>query len=234
MARIKVCYRVNNGACQTGFQLVNCDPTTAPVYKTSADADLTPVANAAVVPCTSCPVEVTAVPQPPIVVPATACGGDTTVYASSTLSQVVHTAPGTALLVKICRENQRFDREMLQLCTPDGTKVFVQNVTPDNAVLGSAPIFEAWTITGARYTGALASLVDCGGDKVNTEHSDYCLAGVNYTRVDGLAENTGAPIWSVWLNDAGVLVSAPIGATKGVCGKCKPINTSSATTSWGF
>jgi hypothetical protein len=111
---------------------------------------------------------------------------------------------------------------MVTLCTPAGTKVIVQNVTPEDAPLGTAPVFEAWNLNGTAYTGAVSALVDCGVDKVNTEHTDYCAGGSNFTRVDGLAEDTGLPVWTIWLDDAGVPVAAPVGAVKGTCEVCQP------------
>jgi hypothetical protein len=132
------------------------------------------------------------------------------------LTQVVQ-APGQVLTVRMCPTTQAQDREMVMLCAPDGVRVIIQNVTPDTAPLGTAPVIEAWTLSGAPYTGVVADLVDCGIDKVNTERSDYCAAGQNYTRVDGLSETTGAPVWTVWLNDVGVPVAAPSGAVKGIC-----------------
>jgi hypothetical protein len=163
----------------------------------------------------------------------TTCGSaDTTVYALATGG-----APITGVVVVPCADcptevvvvstppvppTPKFDREMVTLCTPSGAKVIVQNVTPEDAPLGTAPVFEAWNLNGTPYTGAVAALVSCGADKVNTEHSDYCAVGVNFTRVDGLAEDTGLPVWTVWLDDNGSPVAAPAGAVKGKCETCQP------------
>jgi hypothetical protein len=133
------------------------------------------------------------------------------------LVQAVQPA-GQVYRVQFCNPSpSKFDREIVMLCAPDGTKVMIQNVTAEDAPLGTAPVFEAWNLNGTPYAGSIAALTDCGGDKVNTEHNDYCASGVNYTRVDGLSETTGLPVWTIWLNDAGVPVAQPVGAVKGVC-----------------
>lgn len=129
----------------------------------------------------------------------------------------------------------KFDREMVTLCAPDGTKVIVQNVTNEEAAVGTAPVFEAWNLNGTPYTGAISALTDCGADKVNTEHTDYCAAGVNYTRVDGLSETTGLPVWTIWLDDTGAPVAQPVGAVKGVClvATCTPKAPLGVVGTWG-
>jgi hypothetical protein len=122
---------------------------------------------------------------------------------------------GQVLNFRMCKTAQ--DREMVVLCAPDGTKVIVQNVTPDDAPLGTAPVFEAWVYpTSVPYTGSLAALTDCGGDKSDPVTTNYCAAGINYTRVDGITA-AGVPVYTVWLEDAGIPVSAPVGVTKGIC-----------------
>lgn len=159
----------------------------------------------------------TATPPPaPAPVSGIDCAG-AVVTAAATLT-IPH--PTAVQLVKICPTSivaAKFDREMQVLCAPDGSKVLVQNVTSEESPLGTAPVIEAWTLAGAPYAGSIALLTDCGVDKVNTEKSDYCLGGVEYTRVDGLSESTGLPVWTVWLNDAGLPVAAPVGAAKGNC-----------------
>jgi hypothetical protein len=121
-------------------------------------------------------------------------------------------------VVDQCSKKSRFDREMVMLCAPDGTKVIVQNVTPESAPLGAAPVFEAYTLSGALYSGPIAELTDCATEKVSlSSGEDYCLNGVNYSRIDGIDIKTGVVVINVWLNDAGSVVAAPIGATKGVC-----------------
>lgn len=140
------------------------------------------------------------------------------------------------VLVKLCDVAPKlYDREMFTLCAPDGTKVVLQNVTAEDAPLGTAPVFEAWNLNGTPYTGAIAALVDCGVDKVNTEHTDYCAGGVNYTRVDGLAETTGLPVWTIWLDDTGAPVAQPVGAVKGVClvATCTPKAPLGVVGTWG-
>jgi hypothetical protein len=157
-------------------------------------------------------------PAPPVDAPATTCTTDTTVKAADLLSQAVHTAPGTALLVKLCPSDPKFDREFVMLCAPDGTKVITQNVTKDDAPLGTAPTIEAWTLAGVPYTGSIAALTDCGSEKVDLADSEsYCAAGTNYSRIDVIDVTTKAIIGTLWLNDAGTVVAAPVGAVKGTC-----------------
>jgi hypothetical protein len=131
--------------------------------------------------------------------------------------------PTAVQLVKICGDKPKFDREMVVLCAPDGTRVIVQNVTPEDSPLGASPVFEAYTLAGAPYTGSITTLTDCATEKVDlADAEDYCLNGVNYSRVDGIDIKTGLPVFSTWLNDAGIPVAAPVGAKKGICEECKP------------
>lgn len=197
--------------------------TSVTVYTDSAGAVLTNVKE------TPCPQKVEVItPNPPApVLPITITGADCAgapVTATGLPQQIVQTVPhpSAVQLVKICGDKPKFDREMVTLCTPSGTKVIVQNVTPEDAPLGTAPVFEAWNLNGTAYTGAVSALVDCGADKVNTEHTDYCAGGLNFTRVDGLAEDTGVPVWTIWLDDAGLPVAQPVGAVKGKCEVCQP------------
>jgi hypothetical protein len=126
--------------------------------------------------------------------------------------------PMRVKVVDQCSKKSKFDREMVMLCAPDGTKAIVQNVTPESAPLGTAPVFEAYTLSGAPYAGSIAALTDCANEKVYiSSGEDYCLNGVNFSRVDGVDVKTGGVIFNVWLNDAGSVVAAPVGATKGVC-----------------
>lgn len=193
-ARKSICYRVNNGPCQKGWQDTTCAASDTTVFALATGG--APIVDVTIVPCGDCPAEVVVVSNPPL---------------------------------------PKYDREMFTLCAPDGTKVVLQNVTAEDAPLGTAPVFEAWNLNGTPYTGAIAVLVDCGVDKVNTEHTDYCAGGLNYTRVDGLAEATGLPVWTIWLDDTGAPVAQPVGAVKGVClvATCTPTTPLGVVGTWG-
>jgi hypothetical protein len=121
--------------------------------------------------------------------------------------------------VMICPvAKQKYDREFFILCAPDGTKVITQNVTEDDAPLGTPPKIEAWTMAGVPYTGSVAALTDCGAEKVDLADSEsYCAAGANHSRIDIVDVTTKAIIGTLWLNDAGTVVAAPVGAVKGTC-----------------
>lgn len=144
-------------------------------------------------------------------------------------------APGTVQLVKLCNPSTELDREYSTLCAPDGTKVLVVTAWDKTAPLATAPVVETYTLAGTAYTGDRALLTTCGSDKINTEHTDYCAAGINYTRIDGLAEETGLPVWTIWLNDAGLPVPQPAGAVKGVClvAPCAPTAPIGVVGTWG-
>jgi len=166
-------------------------------------------------------VVVCGLPAPvPVAVPATTCGADTTVQAADALSQAVHTAPGTALMVKLCPTAQ--DREMAILCAPDGTKVMVQNVTPEAAPLGTAPVIEAWLLNGTPYAGAIADLKDCGAEKVDIAAAQwFCANGQNLSRTDfwDISVSPKVLIGSLWQDASGAVVTSPAPgtATVGTC-----------------
>lgn len=224
MSRKLVNVRINNaGLCIEGWVDTGvCDPIASrPVYTMFEGGVVIP--GAVITPAGACPKEVVVSPGAPVTATGADCAG-LPVTATGTQGLLVQTVPhpGSVQLVKICGDKPKFDREMVTLCTPSGTKVIVQNVTPEDAPLGTAPVFEAWNLNGTAYTGAVSALVDCGADKVNTEHTDYCAGGLNFTRVDGLAEDTGVPVWTIWLDDAGLPVAQPVGAVKGKCEVCQP------------
>ncbi len=129
------------------------------------------------------------------------------------LTQIVQ-APGQVLTVRMCPASQ--DSEIQMLCAPNGDKIVLQyNVSVVPPALQSA-----WNLnTNTAYAGTVAGLGSCGGpgDKVNTESTDYCAGGLNFTRVDALDELTGLPVWTMWLDDNGLPVAAPVGAKKGIC-----------------
>jgi hypothetical protein len=177
------------------------------------------------VPIPASPVEVAAAIAPvQLVKNFTANGEDCAglpVSVAGVQGQLIQTVPHpTAVqMVKICPPSPKvFDREMVVMCAPDGTKVAIQNVTAEDAPLGTAPTFEAWTLNGAPYVGSITALTDCGTEKVDiSTGEDYCAAGVNYTRVDFIDTTTLLPIGSIWLDDNGTPVGQPAGAAKGLC-----------------
>jgi hypothetical protein len=140
--------------------------------------------------------------------------------------------PGAVQLVKVCPTNQ--DREMLVLCAPDGTKVIVQNVTPEDSPLGTAPTFEAWLLDGTAYGGAVADLIDCGQEKLDLVHEPFCAAGASYTRVTffSLIGITPSVAATLWLDVAGNVVAAPVGAQEGPCG-CVALPPVGVLSTWG-
>lgn len=163
---------------------------------------------------------VSACTTPPVSAPATSCGADTTVQAKDLLSQAVHTAPGTALMVKLCPSAQ--DREMVVLCDVDGTKVAVQNVTPIDAPLGTAPIFETWRLDGTVWVGIAADLKDCGAEHVDVTAAQwFCQAGQSISRTDfwDVAANPRVLLGSLWQDASGTTIPAPTAGTYTV-GEC--------------
>jgi hypothetical protein len=85
------------------------------------------------------------------------------------------------------------DREMQILCAPDGTRVVIQNVTPADAPLGTAPTFETWNLDGSVWLGAIGTLVACNGSKLESDPQIMCDAGVTFLRhfVKSEGEPTG-------------------------------------------
>jgi hypothetical protein len=220
MSRTLVNVRINGaGPCIEGWvDTGDCAPRASrPIYTMFEGGVVIP--GAVITPAGACPKEVMLTPGTDITIMGQDCAGlplpVTAPY--GTVAQVVQ-APGQVLTVRMCPTAKVQDREMVVLCAPDGTKVVIQNVTPEDAPLGTAPTFEAWGLNGVPYGGAVAALTDCGAEKVDiSAGEDYCAAGVNYTRVDVISTTTLLPVGVLWLNDAGAPVAAPVAPTKGVC-----------------
>lgn len=240
--RNKVYYRVNNGPCQEGYQEAarDCDPAVAAIVWTGAIGGV-PVVGAVATAPGACPQEVVVVPSPPpptpVAAPAVSCDADTTVQAVNLLSQAVHQAPGTAFNVKICPSTPKlYDREMLVLCAPDGTKVMVQNVTAEDAPLGTAPVFEAWTLSGEPYTGAIATLKDCGAEKIDLTSAEwFCASGVPILRSDAwdISVSPRALVGSIWQDVSGAVVPAPAAGSY-VVGDCSCVSVPQGVlVTWG-
>jgi hypothetical protein len=128
--------------------------------------------------------------------------------------------------VKICAPATTYDREFAILCAPDGTKVAVQNVTPVDAPLGTAPTFEAWTLDSTAYTGAIAALTNCGSEKIDVTATQwFCANNAPISRTDfwDVFSTPKALIGSLWQDAAGDIVPAPAAGTytQGECAKCE-------------
>lgn len=135
--------------------------------------------------------------------------------ADNQLTEVVQ-APGTVFTVKMCPSAQ--DRELFVLCDLDGTKVVVQNVTPIDAPLGTAPIFETWRLDGTAWTGIAADLKDCGSEKIDIASAVwFCADGADLSRTDFFDVNTGDLVGSIWQDVNGATVPTPANPKVGAC-----------------
>ena len=173
---------------------------------------------------TSCPqkVEITNQPAaaapiiiaPPIAVQATSCTTDVSVQAANALSQAVHTTPGTALLVKLCTPASQ-DGELVLLCKANGDKVALQyNVT----VTPPALLSQFNLNTNAVDTTPISALVNCGMDKLDYGSAiEYCAAGISYTRIDVFDAQNQLVVGSIWQNEQGAQIAAPLNAKIGRC-----------------
>lgn len=118
--------------------------------------------------------------------------------------------------VKLCNQSQLLDREMTVLCAPNGDKVVVQNVTPVNAPLGTAPVYEAWTFAGTPWAGDKTTLVDCGTEKIDIAPAAFfCDAGREVTRTSiwDISVNPAALVGNIWQDIHGAIIGQPVAAT---------------------
>jgi hypothetical protein len=166
----------------------------------------------------SVPVEVTAAIAPvQLVKNFTTNGVDCAglpISVTGSQGQLVQTVPHPNAVQKVQICNGVNDREQQLLCTPEGEKVLLQY---DETTIPPT-LLSAWNLnTNSAYVGAIASLSDCGAEKIDLRSTDYCAAGTNYTRVDFIDTTTLLPIGSIWLDDSGQPTAQPIGAVKGVC-----------------
>jgi len=168
-------------------------------------------------------VVVCGLPAPvPVAVPATTCGADTTVQAADALSQAVHTAPGTALMVKLCPSGATYDREIKALCAPDGTKVTLVTVWDATAAPGTPPTVEAYNQDGTTYAGDLSLLTQCfPAEGIEVKDLVACLAGVPVTGFAVVADSqTASPqvLSELWRDPStGAWGPLPAGAVVGEC-----------------
>jgi hypothetical protein len=211
-----------------GFVTVVTPSDGGPVVITYEDAAGAPIPGTPV--SVDCPekvvvCEAAAPPPTPITLDGQDCAG-LPLPGTGIEGQIVQVvqAPGQVLTVRMCTTEN--DREMVTMCAPDGSKVIVQNVTPEGAPLGTAPIFEAWNLDGSPFAGALATLVDCAAEK--TEISDaefFCDGTASYGRVTVWDVTTVPPtaIATVWQDVLGAVVPAPTNPlTVGACGESTP------------
>lgn len=130
---------------------------------------------------------------------------------------------GHVYTVKLCAPNQILDREMSVLCAPDGSKVVVQNVTPTDAPLGTAPVFEAWTLAGTAWVGDTATLADCGAEKIDIAPAAFfCDAGREVTRTSvwDVSVSPAVLAGNIWQDIHGTVIAAPVASTL-FSGQCK-------------
>jgi hypothetical protein len=133
---------------------------------------------------------------------------------------------GHVYSVKLCQPTGLFDREPFVLCAPDGTKVWVQDVTPQEAPLGTAPTFEAYDLNGAPWAGDKSTLVDCGQEKIDLGAAEFfCDAGQTITRttVWDISVQPAAVLGNIWQDVAGNVVAAPGAPTAGACSVERPV-----------
>lgn len=169
-------------------------------------------------PCSSPPPPA---PLPTVTVNALNCDQTT---APVVVNQVVQTfpAPNAVQLVKLCPDPLKAkDREMVVLCAPTGEKVAVQNVTDENAPLGTAPAFEFWALTGGNWVGDQTTLRDCATEKIDVAAPVLvCKAGIEYTRTDfwNIDVTPKTLAGSIWQDALGAVVAPP--AAPFMVGKC--------------
>jgi len=248
MALIKkpVAYRLNGGACQRGYiNIADCDDTAIYDWVTNL-----PVPGAVVVPLGDCPEEVVvidAIESDPVIF----CDNGTTFVrwfiktdgivtstTDTTIDGTAYTPVGPITLGACAATLIQQDREMQVLCAPDGTKVIVQNVTPDDAPLGTAPTIEAWLLDGTPYAGLLADLGTCGGEQVDVSAVQwFCAAGQSISRTDfwDVFSTPRALLGSIWQDASGAVVAAPaVGTfTVGECSTCPVLVPQGVISNWG-
>jgi hypothetical protein len=141
-------------------------------------------------------------------------------------------------VIPVCKPKTVFDREMVKLCHPDGTKVLVQDVTPEDAPLGTAPTLSFWTIAipSVPYTGDTSQLKDCGAEKIDLTAAEwFCASGVPISRSDAwdVSVSPRALIGSIWQDVSGAVVPAPAAGSY-VVGDCSCVSVPQGIlVSWG-
>jgi hypothetical protein len=122
------------------------------------------------------------VPVPLVPVTAALCDGTTVqVPTAQTVQTVPH--PTAVQRVVLCRDERRFDREKQLLCNKDtGETVFVLTIFDDQALPGTPPAVEAYTLDGAVYAGAVSELVKCPDVDVESDAIEMCSGGTPFIR----------------------------------------------------
>jgi hypothetical protein len=247
MMKKTVFYRVSGGPCQEGYvDVSDCD--TSIVF----DMNGAEVTGAVLVAQGDCPQEVvvvTAPPPPPppppepVFVAATSCDPvlTTDVQVDNTLSQAVHTVPGTALQVKLCDPVANLKLEFSE------TKLYSAS-----SELGLFRIREynedagAWALRyenldGTPFTGALPADLTATSAQVNVTRDNVlgCAEGVPYlmrvtSRFDaetGVLEDEVVD----WVDSAGnATTAAPAGFVLGACPDvCEVTTPVGVVPSWG-
>ena len=128
-------------------------------------------------------------------------------------------------VIPVCKPKTVFDREMVKLCHPDGTKVLVQDVTPEDAPLGTAPTLSFWTIAvpSVPYTGDTSLLKDCGAEKIDIAPAAFfCDAGREVTRTSvwDVSVSPAVLAGNIWQDIHGTVIAAPVASTL-FSGQCK-------------
>jgi hypothetical protein len=128
-----------------------------------------------------------------------------------------------ALLASILAELKKpeFDREFIVLCDPTGERIAVQNTTPEDAPIGTAPTFSTWGLGGGTWVGDITTLKDCGAEQVDISSAAFfCAGGVEYSRTDffDVTKTPKVLTGSLWQDVSGAVVAPP---TSPVAGRCE-------------
>ena len=224
--RMPVCYRINRGECQKGYQPLDCASPNE-VYATPTGG--APIAGAVVTPCGDCPAEVVVVAERDTTttdVPILACDGTTTQTAQ--VLNVVQTVPHPSAVqrVVICPSDNEFDREVAVWCHTDtGETVTVVTHWLVGAPPGTPPVVETYTASGLVWTGDRLKLTKCaGGADVELVDQLVCSGGVSYVRTTFFRTSDQSVLATVWQDALGAVVAPPAGAiTLGACPVVNPV-----------
>lgn len=215
--RKPVCYRLNGGPCQKGYQNVDCN--TGEVYATPDD--LVVLAGAVVTPCGDCPDELALAST---LKPALLCDGTTEdALSAGPMQTIPH--PGYVQRVMVCRPEGEFDREVAIWCHADtGEAVTVVTLWPTDASVGTGPVVETYTVGGAVWAGDRAKLVKCAPRDIEPVSQNVCVGGVPYTRTTFFNADDQTTAGLVWQDATGSVVPAPVGTVVlGACPQVTPV-----------
>ena len=216
-ARKPVCFRLNGGPCQKGYQDVNCN--TGEVYD-APDAGAV-ITGVLVTPCGDCPDEVVLAAA---LRPALNCDMTTMpVMSAGPVQTIPH--PDHVQRVTICRPDGAVDREVAVWCDSDtGEAVTVVTLWPAEAAVGSPPIVETYTAFGLPWTGDVLKLTKCAPRDLDPVTEQVCVGGQSYTRTTFFDADLHTVSWVVWQDVTGAPVAAPTGTAKlGACADVTPI-----------